>query len=236
MICECGCGEKIPAKHLFRYKAPYLLRGHRLETPLCACGCGERIPWSPNLRYQQGRLGFIQGHDKRKPVEPQLCACGCGQFAYAGRGVVRNYVSGHNSVGRAFSHSEESKAKIRAKRAGQQNVSGIVPHGMSRTPTYKSWVSMLWRCRDPRDASYPRYGGRGITVCDRWEPRRGGSFLNFLADLGERPEGMTLDRRNGDGNYDPGNCRWATIAEQNANRPADNGWIKRRANHVSSPR
>lgn len=229
MICVCGCGEEIPAKHLFRYKAPYLLRGHRLETPLCACGCGERITWSPNLRYLN--LRFIKGHDKRKPVEPQLCACGCGGFAYAGRGVVRKYISGHNAVGRVFKQTEEGKAKIRAARAVQQNVSGIKPHGMSRSPTYKSWVTMLWRCRDPRDISYPRYGGRGIIVCGRWEPRKGGSFLNFLADMGERPEGMTLDRRDNDGNYEPSNCRWATKAEQTANRR--DSWITRRANHAS---
>ena len=96
--CTCGCGEAIPPQHLFRYKQPYLLRGHKLETPLCACGCGERTPWSPNLRYQN-RKGFVKGHDKRIPVEPQPCACGCRRLASAGRGVERRYISGHNSYG-----------------------------------------------------------------------------------------------------------------------------------------
>ena len=233
MLCECGCGQEIPAKHLFRYKLPYLLRGHRLETPLCACGCGARTPWSPNLRYQnQKRKGFIKGHGQRaKLVEAQACACGCGQMTTVYQGHVRRFITGHNARGRLFAHSEETKEKIRAKRAQQANVAGIVPHLMSRTPTYRSWVTMLWRCRDPRDISYPHYGGRGITVCERWDPRQGGSFLNFLADMGERPEGKTIDRRDNDGNYEPSNCTWSTLKEQAANRR--DSWATRRANHVS---
>jgi hypothetical protein len=70
------------------------------------------------------------------------------------------------------------------------------------------------RCTNKNHVSYSKYGGKGITVCDRWLY----SFKDFLADMGERPEGLTLDRINSNGNYEPSNCRWATDAEQISNR------------------
>jgi hypothetical protein len=86
-------------------------------------------------------------------------------------------------------------------------------HAARLTPTYHSWHAMRARCRDPKQPSFPRYGGRGITVCERWN-----DFRAFLADMGERPAGTTLDRfPNQDGNYEPGNCRWATPSEQRNN-------------------
>jgi len=86
-------------------------------------------------------------------------------------------------------------------------------HGQCNSPTYISWYGMKYRCSNPKNSRYKDYGGRGISVCERWL-----SFTNFLADMGERPEGMTIDRKNVNGNYEPSNCRWATPIEQSANK------------------
>ncbi len=80
------------------------------------------------------------------------------------------------------------------------------------SPTYISWMAMRTRCSYPKHIAYPRYGGRGITVCARWN-----KFENFLADMGERPSGMSLDRIDSDGNYQMDNCRWATVKQQQRN-------------------
>lgn len=83
------------------------------------------------------------------------------------------------------------------------------------SPTYKSWQAMIARCTNPKHPAFHKhYAGRGITICDQWLK----SFPQFLADVGERPVGMTLDRIDSSGNYEPSNCRWATMLEQNRNR------------------
>ncbi len=80
-------------------------------------------------------------------------------------------------------------------------------HAVAETRTYRTWQHMLGRCK-----THPAYVARGIVVCDRWQ-----SFEAFLADMGERPPGRSLDRVDNAGNYEPGNCRWATPREQQAN-------------------
>jgi hypothetical protein len=93
--------------------------------------------------------------------------------------------------------------------------------GASRAPTpeYNAWVHLRDRCTNPNNAAYKNYGGRGIAVCERWN-----SFETFLADMGPRPMGYSIERVNNDGNYEPNNCKWIPLREQTKNRR----WANRR--------
>jgi hypothetical protein len=97
--------------------------------------------------------------------------------------------------------------------SGEDNSNFKHGHAARKTYTYTVWRFMRARCEKPDRPEYRNYGGRGIKVCDRWQ-----SFENFLADMGEKPRGLSLDRIDNNGHYEPGNCRWATTAEQNRNR------------------
>jgi hypothetical protein len=117
--------------------------------------------------------------------------------------------------------------RLQNLRSGQVESCGCVyvQHGhasrMARTRTYHSWQCMIQRCSNPSATGYGNYGGRGVTVCERWA----NSFESFLSDMGERPPRHTLDRYpNPNGNYEPGNCRWAIQTDQMRNMRR-NRWI-----------
>lgn len=87
-------------------------------------------------------------------------------------------------------------------------------HSLVNSPEYYAWNRMRQRCNNSNHERYKDYGGRGITICERW-----GEFINFYTDMGSRPSDLhSLDRINNDGNYEPSNCRWATDSQQNRNR------------------
>lgn len=86
-------------------------------------------------------------------------------------------------------------------------------HGLTNHRLYATWRNMRDRCNYAEHPSYKDYGGRGITICERWN-----DFANFVADMGDRPDGMSLDRRDNNGNYEPSNCRWATKSQQQLNQ------------------
>lgn len=159
---------------------------------------GKPTTLTPGQRF--GRLTVLEIDPEIRADSQRrwLCQCECGQATSQPASVLTS--------GRVLSCGCQRRQWVKTRNT---------THGLSRkVPEYEVWKGMLARCRDPRNISYPWYGGRGVTVCERWK-----SFENFYADMGPRPTPKhQIDRMDSTSEYAPTNCRWVTKQEQARNQ------------------
>lgn len=150
-----------------------------------------------------GRLVVQYLHEKRGYGKRYLCICDCGETTIV---FKENLRQGKTTSCGCFRKEKSQQLNLSHGKASSKN---------GRSSEYKTWSDMKTRCFNSKSQNYPLYGGRGITVCERWSQ----SFGNFLSDMGTKPFlKAQIDRINNDGNYEPGNCRWVDAFQNSRNR------------------
>lgn len=166
-----------------------------------------------------GRLTVVFRAENNKRGDARWhCRCECGTEKVVQAWLLK---SGHTKscgcFNREVTAERHKNPEFQAKFLRAKVKHGHTPRDdngkKAPSPTYKSWRNLKKRCNNPNHTDYKDYGGRGIAVCERWS-----DFRNFLEDMGERPEGKTIDRKDNDGGYYKENCRWATAKEQRLNQ------------------
>lgn len=184
---RCDCGNK---KVAYKYD---LTRG---DIKSCGCLLKEQIGNLTGKRFNR-LLVLDRAESDRHGKTRWKVKCDCGNVKIVDRGSL-------------LSGKTKSCGCLKREKTIQRNTT----HGKSKTREHNAWSEMKDRCLNPNEKAYRHYGGRGITVCDRWKD----SFENFLEDMGLCPLGLTLERVDNDKGYSPGNCKWATWKEQAQNR------------------